>query len=212
MLRCSEAAVCCSNFRCRSRPIRPPSSDAEIILARTPTSAGDQFRDPVAPARRNPELGSPPKSRPAALSPGTAPARLASRSILLRTIHTGAPPSVRHLVVLRIDSSTAPGRPPPRAPSPGARLPARPDRRSRESRRCRSPSPDSRRDRAAPRSHRAWCRHAARRSRPRAAPVDSSASTCRHSADRRSRPPALRAAVHFAPAPQALPRFRRAAL
>ena len=39
----------------------------------------------------------------------------------------------------------------------GARPPARPDRRCRGCRRCRAASPDSRRDRDAPRSRRAWC-------------------------------------------------------
>src|SRR3981081_3245337 len=98
MLRSSEAAVCCSNFRCRSRLIRPPSpepkqSPANAIkaaincwipsprLAEILTSAVRQ------PARKT--LPGCPELAESILGPALSGP---SRSILLRTVHTGTPP------------------------------------------------------------------------------------------------------------------------
>ena len=86
--------------------------------------------------------------------------QLSTNRLALSDKQFGLRPIRQLPIVLR--SASAVGR------ARAARPPAPPDRRSRECRRCRSAPRDSQRDRDAPRSRRASCPHAARRSpRPR---------------------------------------------
>ena len=151
MLRCSESAVSRSNFRCRSRPIRPPSP-SQSIPARTQSGPSPNAGIPSPRSARKFQRSAPCLCRAGRRarinSSAAAPSLTASRSILLRTTHTGTAP-LAEFVRAAHRPATAPGPLPPRAPARVARPPAPPDRRSREYRRCRSPSPDSRRDRAA---------------------------------------------------------------
>ena len=55
MLRCSEAAACCSNLRWPLTPDQASFSRTKIVLCER-HQGPDQFADPVAPARRNPKF------------------------------------------------------------------------------------------------------------------------------------------------------------
>ena len=123
---------------------QPAFAGAKIILRES-----DQGRQ-SAPASRPHVWRKSAKPRPR-LPPRPLADRPESRSILLRTSQTGAAPSCIDFLRSPHPRATARDRLPRRGPGRDARPPARPDRRSRECRRCRSPSPDSRRDRAAPR-------------------------------------------------------------
>jgi len=144
---------------------QPTLAGREIILREGPDRR-DQFRHPVAARRRDREtsvrLRSPPSPALPSRRPSPRPrfaARIpaafsspgsASRSTLVRTSQRGASPgrtandgsaNDRPSTSHSTRSASLP------APWRGARLPAPPDRWSRECRRCRSASPDSHRDR-----------------------------------------------------------------
>ena len=149
------------------RPARPPRCSAAAKppspAAASAAASGDQVRPRCrqnSPGRNRPG----PRSAPARHRRGCAEIWKARPLADLGQWPTGRieidlvahQPDRRGPLVLDLHRrtrrrATARDPPPLPAPAPGARPPARRDRRSRECRRCRSPSPDSRRDRAAPR-------------------------------------------------------------
>ena len=131
-----------------SRPIRPPSPDPK----KSPRKS-DQRRRSIPRSRRHVLPKS--ESRPHPSSREIAvPAPAARRPHRDRSCCAPSKPALLpcRLALVRIRahrSATTPDRLPPRARWRDARLPAPPDRRSRECRQYRSPSPDSHRDQAA---------------------------------------------------------------
>ena len=126
MLRRNEAAVSCSNCRCRARPINPPSLRSEIIL-REPDQGRDQFRQPVAAAGRNLQIRRAPPRRSAdrPTRPLVEIDLVAHQPDRRSALAAESSPAAHR-------PATAPGRHRPPAPAPDARPPAPPDRRSRE--------------------------------------------------------------------------------